>query len=223
MFSSTALFLVGALSQEAAPYSSTSTDVPQRWAGHQVTYGTRKIPFRGEVTTRTETLVLADASVEDRRLVIREKACAVRFRDVGNVHVRMDASSLPVSRMIFSLQEGGDSFTGGSRVSWRAEDIDRDGNPGMTVNVDAPVCSGDLYVANDSRTVATGAFRSEGFHGFANVRIAQTVLGSRGRCLGLVARDSEEVVSGPFAYVRVAAGATCASLLRNGWPIDAES
>jgi hypothetical protein len=37
------------------------------------------------------------------------------------------------------------------------------------------------------------------------------------------AKDTEEVVRGPFAYVRVPDGTTCSSLIDDGWPVDAES
>lgn len=223
MLSSVTLLLLGALSRDPSLQSSSVTDPPQRWAGHQVNYGTRQIPFRGEVTTRTDTFLLASAKFDGRRLVLHQEACLIRFQDVGRVRVSMDASSLPPTRMTFSLQDDDQTLTGRSSVIWGEEDIDHDGNPGMTVTVDAPVCSGDLYVSNRSRTLATGFFDPQGFHGTAKVRVEQTILGSRGRCLGVVARDSDELVSGPFAYTRVATGTTCASLLRTRWPIDAEA
>jgi hypothetical protein len=200
-----------------------ATDAPLMWAGHQVSYGSRDIPFKGEVSTRMDTLVLAKVQFDGRTLVVDQVACAVRFEKVGGVRVHMDASGLPRSRMSFAMTPRGDSFVNRSVVAWDDEDVDRDGHPGITVEVDAPVCSGDLYVSNRSRTRAEGRFVGETFRGRAKVNVEQSVLGARGRCLGVVAKDTDEIVSGPFAYKRVTSDATCASLISSGWPIDAES
>ena len=200
-----------------------STDAPELWAGHQITYGSRKVPFRGRVQTRTDTFVLATVKRDGDRLTLRQKACRVEFRPVGGVKVNMDSSQLPSDTFRFrSLQSGG--FVGRSKVAWGSEDIDQDGNPGMTVDVDSKVCSGSLFVSNESQTRASGAFDGSGagFSGRARVSIKQTVLGAKGLCLRVVAKDTEEQVRGPFAYVPVPADTTCASLSRRGWPVDAE-
>lgn len=203
--------------------ASTPHDDGVLWAGHQVSYGSRDVPFRGEVATRMDTLVLAKVELDGRGLVIDQVACAVRFDEVAGVRVTMDATGLPRTRMLFALQTGGEVFLAKSTVAWDDEDIDGDGHPGITVEVDAPVCSGDLYVSNRSRTRAEGRFEGELFRGRSKVKVDQEVLGTRGRCLGVVARDITESVSGPFAYARVPKGSTCASLISSGWPIDAES
>lgn len=203
--------------------TTSTSDFPLLWAGHQVSFGSRDVPFRGEITTRTDTLVLARVKLDGGTLVVFQEACAVRFGDVGGIKVSMDASGLPRSRMAFSLQEDGKTFLAKSQVVWGKQDVDGDGNPGMTVSVDAPVCSGDLYVSNRSRTHALGHFEPKRFSGTAKVKVEQQVLGSRGRCLGAVARDTTEIVSGPFAYVQIAKGTTCGDLIRDGWPVDAES
>jgi hypothetical protein len=198
-----------------------ATEAPELWAGHQVSFGTREIPFRGEVTTRMDTLVLGRVRREGDRLVIDQEACAVRFDEVAGVRVSMDAEGLPRSRVVFAQRDA--AFLATSTIAWDDEDVDGDGHPGITIGVDAPVCSGDLYVSNHSRTRAEAAFDGDSFRGRASVNVKQSVLGARGRCLSAVARDTDEIVSGPFAYVRVPAGSTCASLVSSGWPIDAES
>lgn len=209
------------LAASAAPESSDGEAV--LWAGHQISFGSRDVPFRGEVATRMDTLVLAKVEFDGSRLVIDQVACAVRFDEVGGVRVTMDAAGLPRTRMMFALQDGGEMFLAKSTVAWDDEDVDGDGHPGITIEVDAPVCSGDLYVSNRSRTRAEGHFEGELFRGRAKVKVEQEVLGTRGRCLGVVARDITETVSGPFAYARAPKGSTCASLISSGWPIDAES
>jgi len=59
--------------------------------------------------------------------------------------------------------------------------------------------------------------------GRASVLVQQRVLGTSNACLAMGAKDSSEMVRGPFAYARVSDDATCASLIASGWPIDAES
>ncbi len=222
----TALFTVAAasaLSWFPAFNAASFEDYPLLWAGHQISYGTKNIPFRGEVVTRMDSLVLAHVKMDGSKLIISQTACAVRFDEVAGIRVHMDASALPRTRMSFALQPDGETFLAKSVVSWAEQDIDGDGNPGMTIGVEAAVCAGDLYVANRSRTRAEGHFDPKYFRGNAKVKVEQQVLGSKGGCLGVVARDTQEVVSGPFAYVNVPAGTTCETLIRSGWPVDAES
>jgi hypothetical protein len=216
--------LTGALSWMPATAATPKYDeYPWLWAGHQVSYGEREIPFRGTVVTRVDSLVLARVKMEGSRLMISQVACAVRFDEVAGVRISMDADKLPRARMNFELQADGETFVAKSLVSWDDADIDGDGHPGMTIGVDAAACDGDLYVSNRSRTRAEGQFDPKAFRGSAKVKVVQEVLGANGRCLGVVARDTDEVVSGPFAYVGVPLGTTCESLISSGWPIDAES
>lgn len=204
-----------------SPASEAATiATPQRFAGHQVTYGSRKIPFRGKVETRTDTFVLASITRRNDELVVTQRACHVRFKPVAGVSVSLDARSLPKDR--FVLQEDAGLYQGRSRVAWAREDVDSDGKPGMTVVVDSSICSGSLYVGNDSRTKATAWLRRDGsISGRAKVRIDQTILGTEGVCLGMAAKDTTELVSGPFAYVPVDEDATCESWSVASWPADA--
>jgi hypothetical protein len=202
---------------------ASNDDPPETWAGHQITYGWRKVPFRGRVRTRTDAYVVATVERDGDRLTLRQRACRVDFKPIGGIKVHMDSSRLPVDVFRFRASPG-ERFAGTSNVSWGREDIDGDGNPGMTVGVDSKVCSGALFVSNDSKTNAVGAFDQSGagFHGDAEVEIRQTVLGAEGLCLRVVAKDTQERVRGPFSYVPVPPGSTCETLERRGWPIDAE-
>jgi hypothetical protein len=192
------------------------------WAGHQIGYGWRKVPFRGRVRTRTDTFVLARVRREGDRIELRQSACKVSFEPIGGIEIRMDARHLPTDTFSFRATDSG-VWSGTSEVSWGARDVDGDGNPGLTVEVISPVCSGSLFVGNRSRTRATAGFDETGtrFEGEARVRVEQTILGAQGVCLGVVARDTDERVSGPFAYVPVDADATCDSLSDRRWPARA--
>lgn len=191
----------------------------QVWAGHQVSFGKRDVPFKGEVQTRTDTWTIARVKHDGEQITLSQEACMVVIRPVAGVKVRMDARALPANE--FGFSSNGVDLKGTSEVSWAREDVDGDGHPGMTVHVDSSVCSGDLYVANRSRTRARAALSGDALRGRARVTVDQEVLGAKGACLSVVASDTHEVVNGPFAYAPVEATTTCSSLMKTGWPIDA--
>ena len=153
---------------------------------------------------------------------IDERACKVKYGDVGGVKVYVDANALPDSRLTFERVEGTPHFIMSGSVNWGEEDIDEDGNPGMRVYVDAPVCSGNLHVSNKTTTSAR-AFGDESgtkpFYGEVTLSVRQRILGAEGRCLRAVSKDSFERSKGKFRYTKVKADATCQSLLNDGWPV----
>lgn len=191
----------------------------QVWAGHQVSFGKRDVPFKGEVRTRTDTWTIARVKHKGDEITLSQEACMVVIKPVAGVRVRMDARALPAND--FGFSSNGVDLKGTSEVSWSREDVDGDGHPGMTVHVDSAVCSGELYVANRSRTRARAELSGEALRGTARVTVDQEILGAKGACLSVVASDTHEVVTGPFAYAPVEATATCRSLMQTGWPIDA--
>ncbi len=213
----TMMVAVTALAATLAP-----ADAPEVWAGHQVSFGTRKLPLSGTVKTRSDVWTLATVSRGPGGIRLEQRACMVTFSAVGGVSVRMDATALPRSVMKFEPREG--TFRGRSAVSWGTEDDDDDGNPGMTVSVDSVPCSGDVYVTSASATTAVAAFANPAeFRGQATVAIRQTVLGASSRCLKLGAGETTQTVGGPFAFVPVDPHATCTQLMQKGWPTNAES
>ncbi|MEM9456445.1 MAG: hypothetical protein AAGF11_19850 [Myxococcota bacterium] len=210
------------LPSEASIHAPAShAELPTLWAGHQVTFGQRKVPFKGKVQTRTDSFVIARLDRDGDLLKLEQTACQVRFSKVAGVRVHMDADALPQTRMVFSGREDSAELAGRSIVAWSSADIDEDGNPGMTVRVDAPICSGELYVANRSKTRATATVEPQRIEGKARVRVKQQILGAKGACLSAVAKDTDENQSGPFAYVPVPEGSTCATLMAQGWPVSA--
>jgi hypothetical protein len=227
-----ALALVSVAEPSAAPgdtarhaASTTLADMalPTLWAGHQVAFGKREIPFKGEVQTRMDSFVLARLERDGDLVELHQTACHVRFSKVAGVTVHMNAQALPRTRMVFSSDAGdAASLEGRSMVAWASEDLDDDGHPGVTVRVQAPVCNGDLYVSNRSKTRATASIAPDRLEGRAKVHVKQTILGAEGACLSAVAKDTDEHQSGPFAYVPVPEGTTCETLFRQGWPVTAE-
>jgi len=218
MLSLALLSATALLSDPLATMAVQSVD-GQVWAGHQVSFGKRDVPFKGEVRTRTDTWTIARVEHQDDRITLTQEACMVVFKPIAGVKVFMDARALPANE--FGFDSNGVDLKGSSVVSWDDEDVDGDGHPGMTVRVDSSVCSGELYVSNDSRTRARAALDGDALRGTARVTIDQRVLGAKGACLSVVADDTHEVVSGPFAYAPVDSSATCRSLMQSGWPVDA--
>ena len=220
-----ALTLVGSTSIDASS-ASDGDELPTTWAGHQVSFGRREVPFKGEVETRMDSFVLARLERHGELVELHQTACDVRFSKVAGVVVHMSAQALPDTRTVFAFADDaatpGRELSGRSLVAWGTEDLDDDGHPGVTVRVQAPVCSGELYVANSSKTKATATLTPERLQGRANVHVRQLILGAEGACLSAVAKDTNEHQSGPFAYVPVPEGTTCEMLFRRGWPVIAE-
>lgn len=204
------------------PATAAASQLPALWAGHQVTFGRRHVPFKGEVETRMDTFVLARMRSDGGLIELDQTACHVRFSKVAGVMVHMNAEALPESHMVFATNDDTGQLVGRSLVAWANEDIDDDGHPGMTIHVKAPVCSGDLYVSNRSNTKATATIGPDRLEGSAKVHVRQEILGTEGACLGVVAKATDERVAGPFAYVPVPAGTTCETLFRQGWPVTAK-
>ncbi len=192
------------------------------WAGHQIVQGTREVPVLGTLNTQLDTYTIARVRRNDDGTVqVDQRACKVDFTDVGGLSVLIDADSLPDSRMIFEPVDGTVHYLMTGEVRWDEEDVDNDGNPGMTVYVDASICTGNLYVSNKTITNAR-AFGDEGpFYGEVTVTVRQKILGAEGKCLQALSKDSFERSKGSFRYVKVKANDTCTSLLDAGWPVKA--
>jgi hypothetical protein len=164
-----------------------------------------------------ETWSVASIEADAAGLVLTETPCRVSFASVAGVRVAMDARHLPTTTVRFSLERDGVQRASSVR-EWGAEDVDRDGRPGMTVTVDATICAGELWVANRAATEASGRHSGDRFQGRTRSRVRQTVLGRRGACLRATAERTDEVLTGRFAFRVAGDGATCADLERRGWP-----
>ncbi len=197
-------------------------ETPVVWAGHQVVTGEKKVPVLGTLSTRVDTYTLATVRRSGDQLLVEQTACEVEFKKVAGTQIDMKISALPRTRTRFKLDGEGGKVLGGSVVKWGREDLDRDGKPGMSVQVDAPMCGGTLHVANNSRTRARGTlYGATGMRGTVDVVTDQEILGADGGCLERMAKDSSERNQGHFAFVQVDAASTCKALLAEGWPVRA--
>ncbi|MCA9697959.1 MAG: hypothetical protein KC431_10585, partial [Myxococcales bacterium] len=194
------------------------------WAGHQVVFGTREVPVLGTLETRLDTYTIARVRREaNGNIQIDQRACKVDYGDVGGVKVYVDVDALPDSRTIFEPVEGTPHYSMTGTVNWGEEDIDEDGNPGMRVVVDAPICAGALHVTNKTTTNAR-AFSDDGgpLYGEVTISVRQKILGAEGKCLAAMTEDGFERSKGSFRYVKIKAGQSCKDLLDAGWPVKAK-
>lgn len=193
------------------------------WAGHQVLVGVRKIPILGELHTRTESFQLAMVERRAGEIRLVQQTCRMEIAPVAGVKVNFlpeGVPRMPPSTIRYTHRDG--SWEGGPWVTeWGEEDVDGDGNPGATVIVEAPICGGTLFVGGFSHTSTRATEKGGGLEGEMRARVGHRILGTSGGCLRLAARDSEEKVGGTFAYLPVAPGSTCESLLAKPWPVQA--
>ncbi len=220
---SAALLAVGAFTQGTSAAESAREEL---WAGHQVVFGETDVPVLGRKETRSDSYVLARVTREKGRITITQRACKVDFQEVLGTTVHIpEKALLDLPPATFSFVPHGDILRAAPwEVGWGRQDVDRDGKPGLTVEVDASVCGGKLYVASNTKSAAVAKMldEGEGMMGKISVRVKQKILDADSACLRMFAADSDETQTGAFVYRRVPDSATCASLLRHPWPIRAE-
>lgn len=188
--------------------------------------GRRWVPILGQLATRTDSYVLAQVVRQRGALVLEQRTCRMDFAPVAGARFAFDRRALPnlpVARLTFSQGAAGLWRAAPWIVAWdAAADPEADGQPGARIDVTAPLCAGALQVASRAVSVAQGRrLASGGLVGQIAVTVTQRILGASGLCLRAVAHDSREQLSGFFAYAPVAATATCAGLLAQGWPVRA--
>ncbi|WP_373045685.1 hypothetical protein [Vulgatibacter sp.] len=209
----------------AAPLAAAAEEAPKRelWAGHQVVVGARDVPVLGDVETRTDSFVLAEVErAADGTLKLVQRACRVAIAPAAGVKVSFLPGAEPkLPPASFALQKKGDRWYADFLSGWKAEDADGDGKPGATMEVDAPLCSGKLFVTSDSRTKLRGREERGGLVGETRAISDQKTLDAEGACLKMMASDTRDAVEGTFAYAPVPEGTTCEALLAGTWPVKA--
>jgi hypothetical protein len=198
---------------------------PELWAGHQVTLGETKVPFIGRVKTKTESYVLAKVTRRGGRIFLDQEACAVSFAKVAGVRVEMSPRtlrSIPRARIEFDKKDG-QWRAKPWVVGWTVDDLDKDGQPGVSIDVKSALCSGALHIQSTSHSSAVGKQQGEGLAGDIFVRTEQVMLGADSACLRLFSKDTIDQQKGHFAYRKVQNDATCKSLAQSGnWPVRAD-
>ena len=205
--------LVGgaAAAQEPAVDPTVEPPAVQYWAGRFVTSGSRRVPVLGDVDYRTETLTLSEVRPVDGGFELSQRTCEVRFAKTAGAKLHMapgGPAGMPPSTLRMTAS-GGMAAVEPWTSGWVASDLDGDGRPGITIHVDAPVCGGQIMVASAARSTATDLEPAgAGWTGNVAIWTEQTVLDTRGVCLGLFSRSSEETMRGRFRYAPVPV-ATC--------------
>lgn len=203
---------------DAAAGAVPRTDV--LYAGYQDLRGQTEVPVFGLIDTRSRTWFIARWTEKDGAWVLQQRTCAVDFDRVLGARVNMPEQlmrRLPVTEIPFRPEAGG-LFAPAWTSGWGADDLDGDGHPGATIEVDAPVCSGGVYVASTATSSARLRPDGDGFQGKIRVRVRQQVLGASGACLRTVAQDSDETMRGVMRVVPVGADASCSRWSLARWP-----
>ena len=198
---------------------------PTLWVGHQVVHGARNIQFLGDITTKAESFLLARITRSEGGIEIRQQPCAVDIAETAGtkVHMSQEATKrLPEAIIKFARKDTHALKAQPWSVRWGEEDVDEDGNPGLTIRVDSPVCDGDVYVASETISIANGMLQGNTLRGKIRVRVKQKILGASSYCLQVASQNTDEQQSGSFIYKPIPEGTTCASLAGKTWPVQAE-
>ncbi len=196
--------------------------VTEKWIGTLAVLGSRKIPLLGTVEFRTDTHVLATATLEGPVWIVDQSTCSVVFKKVAGAKITLDEtapSKMPVSHFTWFHSDKEEWMAGPWASGWNEDDHDGDGHPGITMHVQAPFCGGDIYVGSKASQTARGKpGKGRVVEGSIDIHVEQNILGARGPCLRLMARDTKEWMRGKFAFVKVEDDATCDSIEEDDFP-----
>jgi hypothetical protein len=195
----------------------------ETWAGHEILIGRVDLPLLGRIDTRTDNFVIATVTREGETYKLVQSACGSHTKPVlgSSVTLRDSAFSLLPATTIEYRRSGTTLVAPRWTSGWGSEDVDGDGHPGVTYDVNAPLCGGQIYASVHNVAMARAREGEQGrIAGEVKVRATQNVLGTNGTCLDMFAGDRKEELRGTFAYVPVPAGATCDSLA-GAWPAQA--
>ena len=215
------LIAVGAVPPETRIAAAADQEV---WVGHQVVFGKTAVPFKGVEQTRSDSYLLAKVQRRGGEIHIEQAACKVTFKEISGVKINIPTDALlklPSAHITFKSE--GDVWRAVPwHVGWTRQDVDEDGTPGLSVEVDASICSGTLHVASSTLSKAVAKDTEDGLVGRISVKVKQDVLGSDNVCLSLFSSDTVERQQGAFIYRRVPSDVTCKGLLEKPWPIKAD-
>ncbi len=197
----------------------------EAWVGHEVLTGKRKVPIYGDKETHTENFLVAEIRRDGQHLDVRQKICRIEVSPIKGVVASMSKEAvlrLPKAHFVLDVGADGNLTAQPWTTGWGSEDIDADGNPGVTIHIASSKCGGDVYTTNQTVTrLVSGHATDDSITGDVAVLVKQKILGASGLCLKLMAGDSEEHQSGRFVYRRVPPGTSCRSLANEPWPVNA--
>lgn len=219
-----ALVALLGLGASAAP-ANNGLGTTHLWAGHQVLVGEKAVPIIGKVETRTDTYFIATFEKRGAEWVLKQRVCKTTIKPTLGVTVRFPKGTvqkLPSTDVTFDQAPDGYWYATPWTSGWGKEDLDADGHPGITLDIGAPLCSGQVYVASQSTSQARAKRTDDLWVGQIRVQVAQKTLGASNKCLTLLSNDDDDKAHGTFAYTKVPDGSTCESLeKKHAWPTRA--
>ena len=195
------------------------------WAGHQVVIGQRQMPVLGTIENRSDSFLLAEVRHTEQGIELRQRACSMRFKPVLGVKIGMPAAAvrrLPASTIRFVRGADGLLNARPWSVAWAEQDLDGDGRPGVTIDVESPWCSGQIEVASKAVSQASGSLVGDGMDVTIEVVTDQRIMQATSWCLKAGSKDERLEQRGRVRYQRVAPGSTCEQLQRGPWPVHVD-
>lgn len=193
------------------------------WVGHQITRGHRKVPVLGKLSTHLETYYLARMRRKGKGFEVIQQACGSKYRPIAGVKVGFHAEHTPALHYNFQPNRKGE-LRATARVNWTREDLDKDGEPGLSIDVNARICRGRLYVGNHSRMQSMARWTHPWqWDGEIETEHTMQILGSDSFCLRTFARSRKEQAHGRFRFKAIPGPTSCAKLLKKPWPVHAEA
>lgn len=183
------------------------------------------MPVLGTIENRTDSFLLAEVRRTAEGVELRQSACSLRFKPVLGVKITMPTTAirkLPASRIRYRR---GDADTLQARpwtVSWAEQDLDGDGKPGVTVEVESPWCSGQIQVASKAVSQASGTLTADGLEAAIEVATDQRIMAATSWCLSAGSKDERLDQRGRVRYQRVTPGTTCETLQSAPWPVHVD-
>lgn len=208
---------------ETAPVKPVDSGEWTWWVGHQITRGHRKVPVLGKLATHLETYYIAKLRKTGQGFEVIQSACASNYRPIAGVEIGFHAEHTPAIRYDFSPRQPG-QLHADAKVVWAREDLDQDGQPGLSIDVNAKICRGKLYVGNHTTIQSEAHWVNPWeWEGTVQTEHLMNILGSDSFCLRTFARSRKETSKGNFRFRALSGPTTCAALLKKPWLVHAEA
>lgn len=215
-------------------------DLSGTWAQLQVQASVSSVPVVGEIRSQTRSLSLVSIRQDDRDLEVSVEACSIDINSdleivrtiipdamVAAVGTRTVKARLKPGNTYWRYEQQRDTSVLGAKLKdaendslpewsrdFRVYDHDRDGNPGVTVNVDGMV-SGSMYLVQRSSTKLRGIVKSRTkLEGMVTWNTEQNILGATSKLL----KKSPEITPDPklarsfFRMKRISSPTSCDAL-----------
>jgi hypothetical protein len=185
------------------------------------------VPILGKIEFQTSNHIIAEVTRQGDTIHIKQEVCTVEFEKVLGAQLYMDPKAPPRMRSVnpvFHPQENGVLQSTIWPSGWSTQDLDEDGFPGITITVKAPLCGGQMYMGSEAQSIARLKPWNGALAGLVQVQVKQFVLGTRGACLSLMARDHTQTLPGFLIYSPLDQRYSCDDLAGHTWPeYDAEN